>query len=128
MGYVVDHCCDAKSSFPCASIWIAFSRERKGFQTCPGLGRIPTGYRVFITEVHDEIRSLATLKKANFKSETVVKEVERLINVHRFKPSERFISQGEHSGLARIIVAVTFAFRLFVLYGNIIFENRVARY
>jgi hypothetical protein len=42
--------------------------------------------------VHDEIRSFATMKKAIFKSETVIKEVERLINDHRFKPSERFMA------------------------------------
>src|SRR5712671_4742195 len=44
--------------------------------------------------VHDEIRSFATVKKALFKSETVIKEVERLINDHRFKPEERFIAQA----------------------------------
>jgi hypothetical protein len=36
--------------------------------------------------VHDEIRSFATRKKANFKAKKVMREVERLINVHRFKP------------------------------------------
>jgi hypothetical protein len=44
--------------------------------------------------VHDEIRSFATVKKAIFKSETVINEVERLINDHRFKPEERFIAQA----------------------------------
>jgi hypothetical protein len=42
--------------------------------------------------VHAEISSFATMKKAIFKSEMVIKEVERLINVHRFKPSERFMA------------------------------------
>ncbi len=44
--------------------------------------------------VHNEIRSFATVKKAFFKSEIVIKEVERLINVHQFKPSERFMAQA----------------------------------
>ena len=44
-----------------------------------------------IYKVHYEIRSFVTVKKAIFKSEAVIKEVERLINVHRFKPSERFM-------------------------------------
>lgn len=44
-----------------------------------------------LQKVHHEIRSFVTVKKAIFKSETVIKEVERLINVHRFKPSERFL-------------------------------------
>jgi hypothetical protein len=43
-------------------------------------------------KVHDEIRSFVTMKKAIFKSETVIKEVEKLINDHRFKPSERFLA------------------------------------
>jgi hypothetical protein len=47
-----------------------------------------------IQKVHDEIRSFATVKKAIFKSETVMKEVERLINDHRFKPSEWFMAQA----------------------------------
>jgi hypothetical protein len=47
-----------------------------------------------IQKVHDEIRSFATVKKAIFKSETVLKEVERLINDHRFKPSEQFVAQA----------------------------------
>ena len=44
--------------------------------------------------VHNEIYSFATVKKAIFKSEIVIKEVERLIKVHRFKPSERFMAQA----------------------------------
>jgi hypothetical protein len=47
-----------------------------------------------LRNVHDEIRSFATVKKAIFNSGMVIKEVERLINVHRFKPSERFIAQA----------------------------------
>ena len=47
-----------------------------------------------LRKVHDEIRSFATGKKANFKSGTVIKEVERLINDHRFKPSERFMARA----------------------------------
>jgi hypothetical protein len=47
-----------------------------------------------ILKVHDEIRSFATVGKAIFKSETVLKEVERLINDHRFKPSEQFVAQA----------------------------------
>ena len=45
-----------------------------------------------LQKVHDEISSFATMKKAIFKSETVIKEVERLINDHRFKPSEQFMA------------------------------------
>jgi hypothetical protein len=44
-----------------------------------------------LQKVHDEISSFVTMKKAIFKSETVIKEVERLINDHRFKPSEQFM-------------------------------------
>ena len=47
-----------------------------------------------IQKVHEEIRSFATMKRALFKSETVIKEVERLIHVHRFKPEERFVEQA----------------------------------
>src|SRR6266566_9052936 len=43
--------------------------------------------------VHDEIRSFTTETDATFKPEIVMKEVERLINVHRFKPSEWFMAQ-----------------------------------
>ena len=48
-----------------------------------------------LQKVHDEIRSFASIKKALFKSETVIKEVERLINDHRFKPSERFVEEAK---------------------------------
>jgi len=47
-----------------------------------------------LQRVHEEIRAFATMKKAIFKSKTVIKEVERLINDHRFKPSERFVEQA----------------------------------
>ena len=45
-----------------------------------------------LQKVHGEISSFVTIKKAIFKSETVIKEVERLINDHRFKPSEQFMA------------------------------------
>ena len=47
-----------------------------------------------LQKVHNEIRSFVTMKKAIFNSEIVIKEVERLINDHRFKPSERFMAQA----------------------------------
>ncbi len=58
-----------------------------------------------LQKVHDEIRSFATMKKAIFKLETVVKEVERLIADHRFKPSELFMARAraKHSGLAELL-------------------------
>jgi hypothetical protein len=40
-------------------------------------------------KVHEEIRSFATRKNTLPKSGRVIEEVERLINVHQFKPSER---------------------------------------
>lgn len=42
-------------------------------------------------KVHEEIRSFATRKNALSKSGRVIEEVERLINVHQFKLSERFM-------------------------------------
>ena len=45
-----------------------------------------------LRNVHYEINSFVTVKKAFFKSATVTKEVERLINAHRFKPSEGFVA------------------------------------
>jgi hypothetical protein len=45
-----------------------------------------------LEKVHYEIRSFVTTKKAIFKSETVIREVERLIDDHRFKPSEQFMA------------------------------------
>jgi hypothetical protein len=44
-----------------------------------------------LQKVHEEIRSFATQKNALSKSGRVIGEVERLINVHQFKPSERFM-------------------------------------
>ena len=43
-----------------------------------------------LEKVHNEIRSFVTIKKG-FKSEAVIKKVEKLIHDHRFKPSERFL-------------------------------------
>ena len=43
-----------------------------------------------LEKVHNEIRSFITIKK-NFKSEAVIKKVEKLIHDHQFKPSERFL-------------------------------------
>jgi hypothetical protein len=44
-----------------------------------------------LQKVHEEIRTFATRKNALSKSGRVIEEVERLINVHQFKPSERFM-------------------------------------
>ena len=44
-----------------------------------------------LQKVHEEIRSFATRKNALSKSARVIEEVEKLINVHRFKPLERFM-------------------------------------
>jgi len=44
-----------------------------------------------LQKVHEEIRSFATWKNALSTSGRIIEEVERLINVHRFKPSERFM-------------------------------------
>ena len=46
-----------------------------------------------LQKVHSEIRSFATVTKAIFKLGTVVKEVERLINDHRFNLSEWSMAQ-----------------------------------
>ena len=43
-----------------------------------------------LKKVHNEIRSFITIKKI-FKSDAVIKKVEELIHVHRFKPSEGFV-------------------------------------
>jgi hypothetical protein len=43
-----------------------------------------------LQKVHEEIRSFAT-RNALSKSGRVIEEVERLINVHQFKLSERFM-------------------------------------
>ena len=47
-----------------------------------------------VPEVHEEIRSFATRKNALSKSGRVIEEVERLINVHQFKPLERLLRYG----------------------------------
>jgi hypothetical protein len=44
-----------------------------------------------LQKVHEDIRLFATRKNALSKSGRVIEEVERLINVHRFKPSEHFM-------------------------------------
>lgn len=44
-----------------------------------------------LQKVHEEIRTFATRKNALSKSGRVIEEVERLINVHQFKPSKRFM-------------------------------------
>jgi len=44
-----------------------------------------------LQKVHEEIRSFATRKNALSKSGRVIEEVERLINVHQFKLSDRFM-------------------------------------
>jgi hypothetical protein len=44
-----------------------------------------------LQKVHEEVRLFATRKNALSKSGRVIGEVERLINVNRFKPSERFM-------------------------------------
>jgi hypothetical protein len=43
-----------------------------------------------LEKVHNEIRSFVTITKI-FKSEAVIKKVEKLIHDHRFKPSEQFV-------------------------------------
>lgn len=48
-----------------------------------------------LQKVHDEIRSFATRKNALSKSGRVIEEIERLINVHRFKPTEHFMVQAK---------------------------------
>ena len=50
-----------------------------------------------LTKVHEEIRAFATMKKAIFESKEVIKEVERLINDHRFKPSKRFVEEAREN-------------------------------
>lgn len=49
-----------------------------------------------LARVHDEIRAFATRSKA-FKCEQVIKEIERLIEDHRFKPSEAFVKEAKES-------------------------------
>ena len=47
-----------------------------------------------LQKVHCEIHSFAGVGDAIYESEVVMREVKRLINDHRFKPSERFIAQA----------------------------------
>lgn len=44
-----------------------------------------------LQKVHEEVRLFATRKNALSKSGRVIEEVERLIDVHRFKLSEHFM-------------------------------------
>jgi hypothetical protein len=48
-------------------------------------------------QVHEEIASFATPTKAFLKHKEVIKEVERLIHLHRFKPSEVFMAEARAS-------------------------------
>ena len=95
MGYIVDFTIVMHSLFLLMQARMEASRSR-----------LPVNERLFkvtlnaykqgadhsLQKVHDEIRSFVTMKKAIFKSETVIKEVERLIDVYRFKPSEWFMA------------------------------------
>jgi hypothetical protein len=47
-----------------------------------------------LQKVREEIRSFATRRNAFLRSGKVIEEVERLINIHRFKPSERFMEKA----------------------------------
>ena len=94
MGYIVDLTIVMQSLF----ILMQARSEASGF-------RIPVSEWLFnvaldayrrdiehsLEQVHDEIRKFATIKKI-FKSEEVIKEVERLIHDHRFKPPEQFVA------------------------------------
>ena len=95
MGYIVDFTIVMQSLF----FLIQARTEASG-------SRSPVNERLFkvaldayiqdtehsLQKVHDEISSFVTMKKAIFQSETVIREVERLINDHRFKPSEQFMA------------------------------------
>jgi len=95
MGYIVDFTIVMQNLF----FLMQARTEASGF-------RSPVNERLFkvaldaykqdtehsLQKVHEEIWSFVTMKKAIFKSETVIKEVERLLNDHRFKPSERFMA------------------------------------
>ena len=99
MGYIVDLTIVMQSLF----ILMQARIEASGF-------RIPVSERLFnvaldaykqnmehsLERVHDEIGEFVTIKKI-FKSEEVIKEVERLIHDHRFKPSERFVALARTS-------------------------------
>jgi len=55
------------------------------------LGAYKQDFEHSLQKVHKEIRSFATRKNVLSKSGRVIEEVERLVNVHRFKPFERFM-------------------------------------
>jgi hypothetical protein len=100
MGYIVDLTIVMQSLF----FLMQARTEASG-------SRIPVSERLFnvaldaykhdtkhsLQKVHDEIRKFVTIKKAMFKSEAVIKEVERLIHDHRFKPSEQFVELARKS-------------------------------
>jgi hypothetical protein len=46
-------------------------------------------------KVHEDICSFVTLKKAFLRPGEVIEKVERLIQVHRFKPSEVFLAEAK---------------------------------
>src|SRR4051794_2843041 len=48
-------------------------------------------------KVHEEIRSFATRTNAFMRPGKVIEEVERLINVHRFKPTEAFMEEAREN-------------------------------
>jgi hypothetical protein len=99
MGYIVDLTIVMQSLF----ILMQARTEASGF-------RIPLSERLFklaldeymqdiehsLEKVHNEIYRFETVKKM-FKSEEVMKEVERLIHDHRFKPSERLMALARTS-------------------------------
>ena len=117
MGYIVDFMMVMQSLF----FLMQARAETSGFRT-------PVSKRLFkvaldaykqdtnhsLQKVHNEIRSFITMKKAIFNSEIVIKEVERLINDHRFKPLERFMAQAR----ATLWTSCDIVFRLFVLYSS----------
>ena len=96
MGYIVDLTIVMQSLF----FLMQARTEASGF-------RSPMNERIFkvaldaykydtehsLQKVHSEIRSFATVTKAIFKLETVVRKVEKLIHEHRFKPLELFLAQ-----------------------------------
>jgi hypothetical protein len=97
MGYIVDFTIVMQSLFLLMQARTEASGSRSRSPVTKGLFKIALdAYKHdaehSLKQVHYEILSFVTLKKAYFKSATVIKEVERLINVHRFKPSERFMA------------------------------------
>ena len=103
MGYIVDFMMVMQSLF----FLMQAQTEASGFRT-------PVSKRLFkvaldaykqdakhsLQKVHNEIRSFVMMKKEIFNSEIVIKEVERLINDHRFKPLERFMAQARSNTLS----------------------------